>query len=352
MDLIRWFDLQMFADGAGPGDGGAGDGADGAGQAENAGVLTGDAARSRLAELGVPQSRLSKKRQYRAYSEAAPAAAQQTGAVKAAEDGQAAADNKSDNKPQKEDSPSAQPRRLTWDEIKADPEYAAELNRMMRGRIAEQNDANARLDKLAPVLQALGGKHGIDASDVRKMDIDALAKAVEADPSYYSNRADELGVDPSLVPAMDELDRLRKEKAAREQQDTAQRRQQERNQRIAMQAVQFSAKLPGFDLRAEMQNQLFRSLVMDNGLSVENAYNVAHHAEIVERAKQAALQEAQQKMASAQQVNSARPVENGSSSQGSSVGQISYKNMSKQQREAVKKDMRLRAARGEIATLR
>ena len=53
---------------------------------------------------------------------------------------------------------------------------------------------------------------------------------------------------------------------------------------IEAQRREFMAKKPDFDMQAELQNPDFAKYLMKNGLSVEDAYFLAHRDEIIETA--------------------------------------------------------------------
>ena len=77
------------------------------------------------------------------------------------------------------------PKRLTWDEIMADPEYNEQAQKMMQKRLAKSKKAEQALKDLTPALELMARKYGIDAEDISKLDVQALNKAVTEDKAYY-----------------------------------------------------------------------------------------------------------------------------------------------------------------------
>lgn len=339
-NLFR-LNLQLFADGGSAGDGGAASAGEGA--AANAGVSAADPAQ-RLAELGVPQDKIKNRHRAKSSFASVPAATAQKDTVNAKQEGQAAADSV-ETEPNKD---TAAQTRMTWEEIMADPEYNKAMQQTVANRLRSAKGAEEMLDKLAPVLEAVGAKHGINATDRANLDVDALVRAVQADPTYYRGKADELGVSDEMARNMSELERLRKEKEDRQKTDLMEQRRQEHFRKLSQQAVELKAKVPSFDLMAEMKNPRFAAMTGPGSmLSVEDAYFAIHRQEMLNSAQQSAMQEAERKLASVRQKNASRPVENGASSQGASIGSMDYGKLSKDQRKAFKQDLQERWSRGE-----
>ena len=82
------------------------------------------------------------------------------------------------------------------------------------------------------------------------------------------------------------------------------------------------------------------------GISVEDAYYAIHRKEIQMAAMQATAQKTAQQMANSIRSGQARPVENGTSNQAPSVTSFNYAKASREQREALKKQIRDAAAHG------
>ena len=340
LDLTR-LNLQLFADGGSAGDGGAATGGEAAGAEAITGVSSADPVR-RLEELGVPKDRIKNRHRAKPMTASVPAAAQQD--TVNAEQGEQAAAATTESKTTVESTA----KRMTWDEIMNDPEYNEAMQKTVANRLRSAKGAEEMLSKLAPVLEAVGAKHGIDASDRANLDVDALIKAVQADSSYYQNKADDLGVSTEMARNLSELDRLRKEKEEREKTDFMAQKRQEHFQRLSAQAAELKAKMPSFDLMREMQNPRFAAMTGPGSmLSVEDAYFAIHRQELLASAQQNAMVEAERKLASVRQKNASRPMENGSSSQGASIGSMDYGKLSKDQRKAFKQDLLERMNRGE-----
>ena len=105
---------------------------------------------------------------------------------------------------------------------------------------------------------------------------------------------------------------------------------------------------PKFDLRTELQNPKFAQMTSPNSLmSLEDAYYAVHRKEIMSAGMQVTAQQTAQKISNAIQAGSRRPDENGTTGQSPSVTTFDYRKASREQRDALKKEIRAAAARGE-----
>ncbi len=276
MTNTPWMLLQLFADGGDAGEGGVSDTGE-----------TGAAAGHNQQEHGVPGETLTNR---------ANRPQQSVGQDAAAQEGSS--------------------RRMTWEEIKADPQYSAQLQNMVRARLKNAKQAEADLAALSPALQRMAKSCGLDAQN---LDYGALAQALTA------RQASAL--------------------AAQEQQEQA---MQQHFASLLQQAQRLQQKYPGFHLQQELKNPAFVRLTAPNvGISVEDAYYTVHRKEIEAAAMQVAAQKAAQQISNAIRSGSARPVENGTSGSAPSVTAFDYRNASRSQREALKTRIRQAGARGE-----
>ena len=117
---------------------------------------------------------------------------------------------------------------------------------------------------------------------------------------------------------------------------------------LARQAEALRATFPTLDLQTELRNPLFaRMTAPDVGIGVEDAYYTVHRKEIHAAAVREATEKTAERLSNAIRSGSRRPIESGVSAQAPSVSTFDYARASKEQREAFKKDIRARMARGE-----
>jgi hypothetical protein len=180
------------------------------------------------------------------------------------------------------------------------------------------------------------------------MDYKALAEAISNDDAYYEQRAMELGTSIETAKRIDQLERDAERR--KEQENIAIEEQNRKNHimRLAQQSEALKVTFPGFDLRAELANPQFARLVDPKiGMSVEDAYHAVHRKEIQAAQMQYAAQKTAENMSNAIQAGQKRPDEAGSTSQAPSVSTFDYRNATQAQRDALKKQIRAAAARGE-----
>ncbi len=344
-EIKKWLiDLQLF--------GGEGAAAGGEGSTAATGEASPDAGEAELLELGVPAEKLKKHRAARArraarMSATAQAEAQTShGQVEAPAQAQDAAAQDDTTAPTEgEPEQESKPQRLSWDEIMADPEYNKEMQTLIKARLKSANGAEEKLGKLAPVIELLAARHGMDA---KELDADALAKAVLEDNVYYENKAAELGVP---VEAAKIIDKAERDTARRQAEESRAKEEEQVRAHLAdlqKQADALKDRFPNIDLQAELQNPVFfRMTSPSGGVSVEDAYYAVHRKEIQAATMKAAAENTAKQVANAIRSGQSRPVENGTGGQAPSVTTFDYAHASKEEREALKRRIREAAARGE-----
>lgn len=335
LNLFKRLNLQLFADG---GDGG-GDGA------ATTGDNAPDAGEARLLELGVPASKIRK----RAIKSTAPAqtVAQSSAQVKAPQ--QAAAATTSDAPEEGPDegaeTKATAPERMSWDDIMKDPEYQEKMQEVVKKRLKSSKDAEARLQQLAPSIELLARKYGLDADN---LDANALNEAISNDDSYYEEKALEMGVDVSTAKLIDKNERDTARAKAEAERTVQEQKLHNHLISLQQQGEELKKLFPNFDLMNELQNPAFaRMTAPDVNISVEDAYHAVHRKEIMAASMQATAQKTAQQMSNSIRAGKNRPTENGTSNQAPSTHAFDYAHASKEQRDALKRRIYEAKARGE-----
>ena len=331
MTKFKWLNLQLFA-----GEGTGGEGGEGANTGDNVAIAD---AGQRLRDKGVPEHLIRRRAQYTAKATEPTA---KTEAEPKAENTEqdAAAEN-----PTEETKTDNAPARMSWDEIMADPEYNRQMQAVVQSRLKSAKGAEEALAKLTPALELLARKHKLDPTN---MDYDALTKAISDDDSYYEEKALQMGTSVETAKKIDQQER----DTAREQraQELSLQEQKIRNHFAGLenQAREFQKIIPGFDLQTELKNPAFLRMTSPNvGISVRDAYYAVHHDEMQAAAMQATAKATAQNISNNIQARQRRPDENGISGQAPSATTFDYSKASPEQREAFKRDLRARMARGE-----
>ena len=297
--FFRKLNLQLFADGAGGGEGGTG--AVGAtGETATAAVSQRSGAKNPLANV------VYGKQATHAAEETTPAAEVKT--------------------------PTTEDRHAKFEElIKGEYKdlYDARVQDTIQKRLKSSKDTVERYEALAPTLEILAKKYGVDAADVK-----ALNKAIEEDDSYFEEEALELGIS---VEQLKEKRKMERENADLKKQLEEQSRRDNANKVYAQwmdQAEKAKAVYPSFDFKTEMQNPQFVNLLRSN-VDVRTAYEVIHKDDIIHGAMQFTAKTVEQKLANKIIANGARPAENGNSSQGATVVKSDVSQLSKADRAEI-----------------
>jgi hypothetical protein len=325
---LKWFDLQLFG-GEGAGASGTSSGGEGTSTGDNGAV----AAEQRLVELGVPQDR-AKKRASRVAS------LMPTAEVKREPD--------VDSAPTEEENAPAVTR-LSWDDIKKDPEYKkafdSEVQGIIKARLKSEKPASEALNAMTPAIELMARKYGLDA---KNMDYKALADAINNDDAYYEEKAMEMGTSVETAKRVDQMEREDARRKEIEARTLEQNKLRNHFIKLEGEAEQLKQIFPNFDLRTELQNPVFARMTSpDSPLSLEDAYYAVHRKEIQLASMQIASQKTKEQISSAIQSGQRRPDELGSSSQAPSASTFDYSKASKAQRDAIKAQIRAAKARGE-----
>lgn len=213
----------------------------------------------------------------------------------------------------------------------------ARIQNIIQKRLKGTKETVDRYNELAPTLETLAKKYGVNASDIK-----ALNKAIEDDDSYYEQEALEKGI---TVEQLKEIRKMEKENAELKKQMEEQNREANAKKIYAQwmeQADRAKQIYPSFDLRAEMQNPKFVDLLKSN-IDVRTAYEVIHKDDIIAGAMQFTAKKVEQNLTNKIIANGARPSENGNSSQGASVTKSDVSTLTKADRAEIAR----RVARGE-----
>lgn len=199
--------------------------------------------------------------------------------------------------------------KMTWEEVKAQPEFQQKMQEMVRNRLKNAKQAEQTLTRLAPALGALSRFYGIEGDTPN---IEALVEAVAGDARLAR---------PQKVDTI-----------------------ASHFHGLQAQAKALGERIPNFDLEKELENPAFVRLTAPGvGVSLEDAYYTVHRREL----EDTALAEKTRQISNAIRSGSLRPEENGTLSHTPSVTTFDYRSASRDQREALKKQIRMAAARGE-----
>jgi hypothetical protein len=215
--------------------------------------------------------------------------------------------------------------------------YNAKVSDTVQKRLKGTKEQVAKLESLNPVLEMLGKKYGVDATDA-----EALIKAVEEDDSYFEEEALELGVPVEQLKQFKKTERENAELRRQMEEISTKENAAKIYQGWLDQAEEAKNFFPSLDLETEMQNPEFVNLLRNN-VSVKAAYQVIHQDEIMRGAMQYTAKTIENKLTNNIIANGQRPTENGNSSQSASVIKSDVSQLTKADRQEIIR----RVARGE-----
>ena len=221
----------------------------------------------------------------------------------------------------------------------------AEFEKLIKGQYKEQYDARVQdtiqkrlkgsketVDKynaLAPTLEILANKYGVDAAD-----IEALNKAIQEDDTFFEEEALKRGMSVQDLKAIRKMERENAD-LKRQMQEQQTKEKADKLYSQWMQQEQDTKKVyPSFNMQAEMQNPKFVELLKSN-IDVKTAYEVLHKDEIIPAAMQFTAKTVEKKITNKIIANGARPTENGMSSQGAAVVKSDVSQLSKADRAEI-----------------
>mgnify|MGYP006991662517 CR=1 FL=1 len=229
----------------------------------------------------------------------------------------------------------------------------AEFEKLIKGDYKEQYDARVQdtiqkrlkgtketVDKynaLAPTLELLANKYGVDAGDIT-----ALTKAIEADDSYFEDEALKRGMSVKELKTIRQMERENADLKRQMQEQQTKEKADKLYAQWLQQEQEMKKVYPSFNMQAEMQNQKVLDLLKSN-IDVRTAYEVLHKDEIIPAAMQFTAKTVEEKIAKKIAANGARPTENGMGSQAPALVKSDVTQLSKEDRAEIIR----RVARGE-----
>ena len=215
--------------------------------------------------------------------------------------------------------------------------YDAKMQDTIQKRLKGTKDTVDKYNALAPTLETLAKKYGVDPTD-----IEALNHAIDEDNTFFEDEALEKGIS---VEQLKEIRKIERENADLKKQMREQSVRENADRIYAGWLEQSDALkqiYPNFDLDAEIKNPRFVDLLKNN-VDVRTAYEVLHKDDIIRGAMQFTADTVQTKLANNIIAGRNRPSENG-------IGQTSpavVKNDATQLSRADREEIIRRVARGE-----
>ena len=205
--------------------------------------------------------------------------------------------------------------------------YDAKVQDTIQKRLKSTKETVDRYNQLAPTLEMLSHKYGVDATD-----IDALNRAIQDDDAYYEEEAMEKGVSVEQLKTIKKMERENAELKRQMQEQQVRDNANKIYVKWLEQAEALKGVYPNFNLDAELGNPEFLNLIKNN-VDVRTAFEVIHKDEIIGSAMQFTAQHTKEKITNSIIANGNRPTENGNGSQSSAIVGTDVSQLSREQRE-------------------
>lgn len=193
-----------------------------------------------------------------------------------------------------------------WEQLKKGEfaeEYGADVQRAVQDRFKNQADATKQLEKLAPMLEILRTRAGVENDD-------ELIKQIMDDDSLYEEEAEKKGMTVEGLKQFKAMEKALAERQAAEKQSLEESRMREHFAKLVQQGEALKARFPDFDLKKELQNPEFlRMTGPDVGVPVEAAYFAIHHNEMMPQAIAYGIQKGVKQVSQTIQAAGRRPAE-------------------------------------------
>lgn len=179
----------------------------------------------------------------------------------------------------------------------------ADIQRAIKDRFKNQDDATQKLTGMQPMLDALMKKTGAES-------IEELQALVLDDDSLYEDEAEEVGMPVEAYKQFKAMQAQRDEAQAQlqRQEESAQFRAHIND--LMKQGEELKSMFPDFDFFKEMENEQFRQMTSPQmGMTVEQAYYAIHGKDLMPQMIGYGMQRAQNQMGQTLQAQRSRPAE-------------------------------------------
>ena len=215
--------------------------------------------------------------------------------------------------------------------------YDQRVQDTIQKRLKSTADTVQKYNALSPVMDLLASKYGVDVGDVN-----ALAKAIEEDETFYEDEALEKGLSVQQVKEIRKMERENAELKAQMRQEQTRQRADALYSQWMQQADQLKSIYPSFSLEAEMENEQFRNLLRSN-VPVQTAFEVIHKDEILPAAMQVTAKKIEEKVTNSIRSGRNRPTEGAMGNRSSVIVKSDVSKLTKADRDEIER----RVARGE-----
>lgn len=219
-------------------------------------------------------------------------------------------------------------------------EYQKRIQKNINERFKDYQNIQNQLKQQNDIMSRLADKYGVQGN------LEALAKAIDEDESFYEQEALERGVS---VETLKEIKSLQRQVNMYQEAENAKMVEAEGQKLFgewleAGNAMAQKYGIQDFDLAYEMNSNPDFLAMLKNGISVEGAYKAIHFDDMLTGAMATTANNVKQQLANNIASRNSRPIEGGASSQTNQTFKQDVNALSKEDRAEIMK----RVARGAI----
>lgn len=221
--------------------------------------------------------------------------------------------------------------------------FSDAVSKIVQKRVGDTKKLEGDNAQLREFARLVASRYNVEIPEDADVDIEAIKRAVYDDDRYWEKREIEENRPRSQLQSEERTAEAQRQLNMERREFENQLRAQQMRARHLQEAEALKAKIPEFDLDAEMSNRVFAGMIF-SGFPLENAYYAVHHEDIMRqqqaqyaRYAQQAVQQTKQMTASAIASGTARPAENGSGAAAGAVHITDPGQLTREQRAEIRR---------------
>ena len=208
-------------------------------------------------------------------------------------------------------------------------QYDARVKNVINKRLKNARQVENRLEEVNSLVDYVGAIYGINSDNIQD-----YIEAMQRDNRFYEAEAEQLGIPVEQYREMKKAENENRRLQLLLKQSEQRRQDEQIFAQITAQAEQVQQLYPDFDFDVELDNPDFSRLI-NSGIDVKTAYEVAHHDEILQGAMAYTAQTVAKKTAATIAAKQKRPLEGGISSQAQATVKTDVNKLTKEDRENI-----------------
>jgi hypothetical protein len=207
-------------------------------------------------------------------------------------------------------------------------EFKGEYEESIKGHLdTRMKNTTKQLESMQQKLQGFEEVNDILSAKYKVDDPAQLKKSLMNDETFWESEADKAGMTVEQFTNYITKQREAEKVIAQQKAEQVRQKSQMFHDKIVSDAEALKQKYPNFDLGSEIENPKFKSLIVDNGWGVEEAFEAVHARDLLSYAAQSGADRTREVITENIQARGQRPSENGMSQQGGVVRKVDVNNL-------------------------